>query len=93
MPFFSQHVEVITVVGAEIPGRVSFRVRVTICPDHFVGERHRYFAAAAVHYVGVAISHSAVIGLFLHDHPEPELAVILFVVIGHYRPKACSYRS
>jgi len=93
MLFISQHHEIVLVVGAEISSAVSFRVRVKICPHHFVRERQLYLTAAAVHYVGVKKIDSAFICLILHDHPESEFFVLLFVVIGHYRSKARSYRS
>ena len=94
MLFISQHHEIILVVSAEITGTIPGRVRVTVCPDHHsLREHHRYLAAAAIDYVGVEKIHPAFVGLYLHDHPESEFFVILFVIIGHYRPKACSYCS
>jgi hypothetical protein len=71
-------------------------MRVTIGADHFVRKRHRNLAAAAVNHIGAEEIHAAVIGLFPHDHPKAEFVILLFVVIGHYRPKArpngCQFR-
>jgi hypothetical protein len=95
MLFISQLHEIIPVVSAEISGAVPFRrMRVTICTHpKLIRERHLYLAAAAVHYVGVEKFHPFLIGLVLHDHPEPEFPVILFVVICDYRPKPSPHRG